>query len=231
MIAIKNLQKQQGKYFSLSVDNLDIDAGTCLGLVGNNGAGKTTLFRLILDLIPADSGEVLSQGKPVHQNEDWKFYTGSFLDEGFLIGYLNALEYFEFVGNMQGLEKQEVLNFIGKHREILGDDMFVKGRLIRDLSQGNKAKVGIFAALLGDPEVIILDEPFAHLDPSTQIRLKKLLLQLGEDKSKTLLISSHDLKHIAEVCNRIIILQDGEIVEDEPGDEKTLERLEGYFGS
>jgi ABC-2 type transport system ATP-binding protein len=229
MIIIQDLQKKQGRNFQLSIDNLQINQGESFGLLGNNGAGKTTLFRLILDLIEPNSGTISINRKPVNTTEDWKFLTGSFLDESFLIDYLSALEYFEMLGKLKGVSKESLLELIRTHRSFLGDDMFVKGKLIRDLSKGNKSKVGIFSAIIGTPQIIILDEPFANLDPSSQIKLKEILKKKQNEEGTTLLISSHDLKHMSEVSTRIVILHNGQIVKDENTNENTLKDLETYF--
>jgi ABC-2 type transport system ATP-binding protein len=96
------------------------------------------------------------------------------------------------------------------------------------MSKGNKKKIGIAAALLGSPELIILDEPFANLDPSSQIRLKNLIRDLPPEL--TVLISSHDLAHVTEVCQRIVLLEDGKVIRDiKDAPERTLEELEAYF--
>ena len=110
------------------------------------------------------------------------------------------------------------------HDEILG-----KKKFLRDLSKGNQKKVGIVAALIGNPEVIVLDEPFANLDPTTQIRLKQIIKTLTEDRNTTVLISSHDLQHVTDVCERIVVLEKGEIIKDIQTSEATLKELEAHF--
>ena len=102
-------------------------------------------------------------------------------------------------------------------------------KYLRDLSKGNMKKVGIIATLIGNPEVVILDEPFANLDPTTVIRLKKIVKELAENPEVTVLISSHDLIHTVEVCNRIVALNKGEVVKDIFTSEETLKELETFF--
>ncbi|MPN56379.1 Vitamin B12 import ATP-binding protein BtuD [bioreactor metagenome] len=109
-------------------------------------------------------------------------------------------------------------------KEILGSK-----KLIRDFSKGNQKKIGIAAALLGDPKVLILDEPFTALDPSSQIRLKRFLTDLQQKQQITMLISSHDLNHVTEVCKRIVILEKGKVVKDIKTSDDTLKELEAYF--
>lgn len=228
MIQVKELTKDYGRNIVLNIPELNLQHGECLGLVGNNGAGKTTFFRLILDLIEATNGNVTINNEAVTHNENWKNITGSYLDEGFLIDFLSPLEYFSFVGNLYGLNKEDIELFIQSHSEFLGDDILQNKKLIRNLSKGNKSKVGVISALIGSPEIIILDEPFANLDPSSQMRLREMINTLKEQKV-TILISSHDLNHVTEVCNRIILLEDGNIKIDKATTPDTLKELETYF--
>ncbi len=231
MIEIKNLTKIYGGETVLDIPGLKINRGDSFGLVGNNGAGKTTLFRLILDLIRANSGEVLSGGKDVREGNFWKYYTGSYLDQRFLIDFLTPEEYFEFLSNIYGLSKGDLEKFYEDFSDFFNDEILGKKKYIRDFSQGNRQKVGIAAALMAKPEVLILDEPFNGLDPSTQIRLKNILNKLKDDNEVTMLISSHDLKHVTEVCDRIAILEKGKIIHDIKTKEGTLKELEGYFAA
>ncbi|MEE1884264.1 ABC transporter ATP-binding protein [Pedobacter flavus] len=226
MIEIINLIKSYGGKEVVHIDHLKIEAGETIGLVGNNGAGKTTLFRMILDLIKPDSGEILSKGINVQKSDEWKSYTASYLDEGFLIDYLTPEEYFEFIGNLYQINMADVEEFLIKQKEFFNGEILNRNKYIRDFSKGNQNKVGIAAALLQHPEVLILDEPFANLDPSTQIRLKnKLKSTLG----LTSLISSHDLNHVTDLCDRIILLEKGKIIKDFKTNESSLSELESYF--
>src|SRR5699024_7639388 len=178
MIKIENLSKTYGNKEVLQIEELIIKNGESLGLVGNNGAGKTTLFSLLLDLIQPSSGRVISKDIIVSESEKWKPYTSSFIDESFLIGYLTPEEYFYFIGELRNRRKEDVDVFLEQFSEFFNDEILNQRKYIRDLSKGNQKKVGIIGALIGDPEIIILDEPFANLDPSTQIRLKRLLKEL-----------------------------------------------------
>ncbi len=229
MIEARNLTKKYHQTIVLDIPALEIPAGQRFGLVGNNGAGKTTLFSLLLDLIKATNGEVLSGGQNVARSENWKAYTGSFLDESFLIGFLTPEEYFQFVGRLFGMNASDVAEFLAGFEEFFNGEVLGKGKYVRDLSKGNQKKIGIAAALMGNPCVIILDEPFANLDPSSQIRLKKLIRGLERDKA--ILISSHDLAHVTEVCERIVVLEKGKIIRDITASEDTLKELEAYFAA
>ncbi|MEZ4991020.1 MAG: ABC transporter ATP-binding protein [Saprospiraceae bacterium] len=227
MIQINNLVKAYSGQIVLDVEELNIPTGQSFGLVGNNGAGKTTLFSLLLDLIQPYQGEVLSKDVNVAQSSDWKQYTGAYLDESFLIGFQTPDEYFEFTGSLFGLNKSDVQQFLERFDVFFNDEIRGKKKYIRDLSKGNQKKVGIAAALIGNPEVVVLDEPFANLDPTSQIRLKQLIRELDDDK--TVLISSHDLNHVTEVCERIVVLEKGKIIKDIFTGEDTLQELETYF--
>jgi len=229
MIEVKDLTKAYGGTTVLNIPQLQIFSGESFGLVGNNGAGKTTFFRLILDLIRANSGHVVSKGIDVKKSNEWKYFTGSYLDQRFLIEFLQPEEYFDFLSNVHSLSVGDLEKFYQDFSEFFNDEILGKKKLIRDLSRGNQQKVGIAAALLAKPEILILDEPFNGLDPSTQIRLINLLNTLKKETSMTLLISSHDLKHITEVCDRIAILEKGIIKHDIKTSQSTLNELESYF--
>ena len=229
MIEINNLQKRYGDKQVLNIDKLEIPTGQSFGLVGNNGAGKTTLFNLVLDLIKATNGKVYNHQIDVQSSEEWKPFTSAFIDESFLIGYLTPEEYFQFIGDLRNIPKEEVKKFWERYEEFFNGEIIGQNKYLRDLSKGNQKKVGLVAAFLGNPKVVILDEPFANLDPSTQIKLKRLLKSLAEDSETTLLISSHDLGHITEVTDRIVVLDKGEIVKDIETTPETLKELEVFF--
>jgi ABC-2 type transport system ATP-binding protein len=228
MISIENLSKIYNGVRVLNIPSLEVPRGQCFGLVGNNGAGKTTLFSLLLDLISPNSGSVTNNGIIVSQSEAWKPFTSAFIDESFLIGYLTPEEYFYFIGELRGQNKADVDAFLEPYHDFFNGEILNKRKYIRDLSKGNQKKVGVTAALIGKPEVIILDEPFANLDPTTQIRLKAIIKALAAG-STTILISSHDLIHTTEVCSRIVALNKGEIVKDIQTNPETMKELEAFF--
>ena len=213
----------------LNIDHLEIPKGQSFGLVGNNGAGKTTFFSLLLDLIRPSTGYIINNNVQVNLSEAWKPFTAAFIDESFIIGYLTAEEYFYFIGELRGKNKADVDALLLKHNDFFNDEILGKKKYLRDLSKGNMKKVGIIATLIGDPDVIILDEPFANLDPTTVSRLKKIIKQLAEDPNVTVLVSSHDLQHTVEVCDRIVVLNKGEIVKDIHTSAETLQELELFF--
>lgn len=229
MIQVTRLQKIYNGVTVVNIPELTISAGESFGLVGNNGAGKTTFFRLILDLIEANGGEILSEGQPVKRRDEWKKYTASFLDESFLIDFFTPEEYFSFVGKLYNKSQGDIDAFLETMKDIFNDEILGKKKLIREYSKGNQKKIGIAAALLCEPRILILDEPFTALDPTSQIRLKRFLSDIQEKTGVTLLISSHDLNHIIEVCKRIVILEKGNVVKDLTTNEDTLNELEAYF--
>lgn len=229
MIEINSLSKVYNGVSVLNIPQLTINKGESIGLVGNNGAGKTTLFSLILDLIQPTTGEIINHGVKVNQSEDWKKFTSSFIDESFLIGYLTPNEYFYFIGELRGENKESVDALLAEYTDFFNDEILGKKKYLRDLSKGNQKKVGIISTLIGNPDLIILDEPFANLDPSTQIRLKSIIRDLAQKHDKTILVSSHDLNHTVEVSDRIIALNKGEVVKDIKTSSETMQELEAFF--
>lgn len=229
IIRIKDLTKFYNNETVLDVPSLSIDTARSFGLVGNNGAGKTTLFRCLLDLIEPNSGEVSIKGINVARSEEWKNTTGSFIDEGFLIDYLTPDEYFKFIGGLHGWDSIQLSGFLDQFDDLFKGEVRGKKKYIRDLSKGNQKKTGIVGALIGNPEVLVLDEPFANLDPSTQYQLRHMLKKLDEETDITMLISSHDLVHVTEFCQRIVILDHGKVVKDIETTSETLRELENYF--
>ncbi|MBT8265573.1 MAG: ABC transporter ATP-binding protein [Bacteroidia bacterium] len=229
MISVSQLTKKYNNVQVLNIEHLEIPKGQSFGLVGNNGAGKTTFFSLLLDLIQPSSGYINNNDVLVHESEAWKPFTSSFIDESFLIGYLTAEEYFYFIGELRNQNKADVDKLLSNFQDFFHDEILGKKKYLRDLSKGNQKKAGIVAALIGNPEVIILDEPFANLDPTTQIRLKQILKDLAEKQGVTILVSSHDLMHVTDVCERIVVLEKGDIVKDLQTSEATLKELEQHF--
>ncbi|TXN37601.1 ABC transporter ATP-binding protein [Flagellimonas hymeniacidonis] len=229
MITTENLSKKYGSQTVLNIESLEIPKGQSFGLVGNNGAGKTTFFSLLLDLIQPTTGHIINNEVQVNKSEDWKPFTASFIDESFLIGYLTPEEYFYFVGDLRGRNKADVDALLSTFEDFFHGEILGQKKYLRDLSKGNQKKVGIVASFIGNPEVVILDEPFANLDPTTQIRLKGIIKELAAKQNVTVLVSSHDLMHVTEVCERIVVLNKGEIVKDIQTSTQTLKELETFF--
>lgn len=254
-IQINNLKKAFGEKIAVDIPNFEIHDGDILGLVGNNGAGKTTLFRLLLDLLRADEGRVLltfghtdPQQEPASetsvdgtpaaeaftvdpsQSEDWKQHTGAYIDEGFLIDFLTPEEYFEFIAKVNHIDKERLSTFLASLTKFMNGEILGQKKLIRDFSAGNKQKIGIISALIAQPKLLILDEPFNFLDPSSQNFLKRLLLNYHQTTGATILVSSHNLQHTVEISNRVALMESGSIIKDLPNINGQAEKeLEDYF--
>lgn len=230
MIIINKLQKNFGEKKAVDIENYIINQGEMLGLVGNNGAGKTTLFRLILDLLKTDAGNVTINDIDVSKSEEWKKFTGAFIDDGFLIDYLTPEEYFYFIGKMYGLKKEEVDERLTQFERFMNGEVVGQKKFIRNFSAGNKQKIGIISAMLHYPQLLILDEPFNFLDPSSQSVIKHLLKKYNEEHNATVIISSHNLNHTVDVCPRIALLEHGVIIRDIQNENNSAEKeLEDYF--
>lgn len=230
MITIDKLKKNFGEKVAVDIEHYEINQGDMLGLVGNNGAGKTTLFRLMLDLLKADDGKVIINDIDVSQSEDWKSITGAFIDDGFLIDYLTPEEYFYFIGKMYGLKKEEVDERLVPFERFMSGEVIGHKKLIRNYSAGNKQKIGIISAMLHYPQILILDEPFNFLDPSSQSIIKHLLKKYNEEHQATVIISSHNLNHTVDVCPRIALLEHGVIIRDIINEDNSAEKeLEDYL--
>jgi ABC-2 type transport system ATP-binding protein len=231
MISISNIRKEYNGVTVVDVPALQITESESFGLVGNNGAGKTTLFRMLLDLVRPTSGDIIINGQDVKNTSEWRHYVGSFLDENFLIPYLTPDEYFNLVGELHGYGQEDLKIFLDRFEEFFSGEIIGRKKYIRDLSKGNIKKTGIVAALIGQPQIVVLDEPFENLDPTSQIRLKDLIIKEHKNRITTFLISSHDLNHVTEICNRIVLMEAGKMVKDLAGGQKALVELEIYFGT
>lgn len=254
-IELSNLEKHFGTNTAVDIESFTINNGDILGLVGNNGAGKTTLFRLMLDLLKADEGVVTMHpsaddvelvpsslklspdggvrgGSPINpaKSEDWKAYTGAYIDDGFLIDFLTAEEYFDFIGRVSGMTKEQIAERLVYFEPLMGGEILNQKKYIRDFSAGNRHKVGIIAALLNRPELVILDEPFNFLDPRSQNMLKKILVEYNKETGATVIVSSHNLQHTTEISTRIALLEHGVIIKDlDNHDAEAVVELQDYF--
>ena len=228
MITISNIKKAFGKTIASDISEFVINDGDILGLVGNNGAGKTTLFRMILDLLKPDEGQVTitrpsdsrlsrsEEAKTVNpaESEEWKDWTGAYVDEGFLIDFLTPEEYFAFLGKINNITQEQVDERLKDFERLAGGEIFGQKKLIRNLSA----------------ELVILDEPFNFLDPSSQNVLKHVLTDYARQNNATLLISSHNLAHTIDISTRIALLEKGQIIRDLPNAEGSAKaELENYF--
>lgn len=237
-LTVSNVKKTFGTTVALDINMFAIHSGDVLGLVGNNGAGKTTLFRIILDLLRPDAGEAVMSGTyngnmvsyVTSKCEDWKDFTGAYIDNGFLIDYLTPEEYFYFIGKACGIDRETVDERLLKFEHFMNGEVINQNKLIRDLSAGNQQKVGIIGAMINNPQVLILDEPFNFLDPSSQIAIKYILEQYNKETGATILISSHNLTHTIDICSRITLLEHGVILKDYSKEYANLTaEIDAYF--
>lgn len=230
MIKIDNLTKYFGENKALDIKQLQIAEGSIVGLVGNNGAGKTTMLRLILDLCKANSGTVLSKGKDVSKTEDWKEYTGSFLDSGYLIDFLTAEEYFKLIAELNHITKEDLQLRLSKFDAFMNGEILGKKKIIKNYSAGNRQKIGIVAAMIVNPKVLLLDEPFNFLDPSSQMEMLRLLRELNKEFGTTMILSSHNIELVSEISSRIILLEKGMVKKDiSASADEAIEELRTYF--
>lgn len=254
-IQLTGLKKIFGEKTAVDIPSLEIDKGEVIGLVGNNGAGKTTLFRLLLDLQKADEGQVLLgfdenetkqtvSTEPITPSQDstnltwiapsetetWKALTGAYIDSGFLIDFLTPEEYFDFIAKVNHLPTEQLQSFLNSMAQLMDGEILGQKKLIRDFSAGNQQKIGIIAAMIAHPQLLILDEPFNFLDPSSQNLLKKIILDYHKQTNATILVSSHNLQHTIEISTRVILLEKGKIIKDLPNENQKAEAdLEAYF--
>jgi len=233
-INIQNLKKTFGEKTAVDIAAFSSTSNEIIGIVGNNGAGKTTLFRLMLDLLKADDGtiEYDNDGAIIipSQTEAWKDFTGAYIDDGFLIDFLTPEEYFQFLARINGISDQQLQDHLSRFEAMMNGEILGQNKLIRTFSAGNKQKIGIIAAMLHKPQLLILDEPFNFLDPTSQNLLKKLLEDYHNETAATILISSHNLQHTIDISTRVILLESGKIIKDlDNHDKKAEQELETYF--
>ena len=230
MITIDKLKKNFGEKIAVDIEHYEINQGDMLGLVGNNGAGKTTLFRLMLDLLKVDNGKVVINDIDVSLNEDWKAFTGAFIDSGFLIDYLTPEEYFYFIGKMYGLKKEEVDERLVPFERFMNGEVMGQKKLIRNYSAGNKQKIGIISAMLHYPQLLIFDEAIKFVYACKKNILRHLISRYNQEHQATVIISSHNLNHTVDVCPRIALLEYGIIIRDIINEDNSAEKeLEAYF--
>ena len=229
-VELSNLKKRYGSNVVLDVPSLSIGSGELVGLVGNNGAGKTTMMRLMLDLIQASEGTVTIDSVNVAKDYMWKSVTGSYLDSTFLIDIYTPEEFFGFVAEAYDISDQELKLRLQEYEMLMNGDILGTGKLIHDFSNGNRQKIGIIAAMLVNPQLLILDEPFNYLDPSSQIVVAKLIQKMNRDLGTTVVVSSHNLNSINDICSRILLLDKGRVLMDKAHEPGSMDReLEDYF--
>ncbi len=216
MIEIKKLTKNYGRVKALNNLDFTVEKGEIVGFLGPNGAGKSTTMNIIAGYIPSSQGTVRVGGYDIHENPgEVKKRIGYLPELPPLNPNMTVREYMDFVSDLKRVEKKDKKARYAEVLEVtsLAD---VSHRLIRNLSKGYKQRVGLAQALIGNPEVLILDEPTVGLDPKQIIEIRKLVKDLG--KEHTIILSSHILPEVSAVCSRVVIISKGEIIAvDTPG--------------
>lgn len=228
-IIAKNVLKKYGRKIAVDIESLEIKKGEITGLVGNNGAGKTTLFRLILDLAKPEKGEIRIGEYVNNETDTWKLNTASFLDNHFLIDFLTPEEYFSFVGKLYGQQPNDMDNQLKYYADFMNGEILNQKKYIREFSAGNKQKIGIISALLTEPKLLILDEPFNYLDPRSQNLMKQMLENLMQKRNTSIFVSSHSLNHIGDISNRILLMEKSKIIKDCQNTDINRREIEQYF--
>lgn len=222
MIEVRNLTKKYGDHFAVQDISFSLEKGKIYGLLGPNGAGKSTTMNIMTGYIAATSGEVIIEGHDIFKEaEEVKKHIGYLPEIPPLYMDMTVWEYLFTVADLKGVPKSERKSMIGDVMEkVMITNM--KDRLIKNLSKGYKQRVGIAQTLIGNPDIIILDEPTVGLDPKQIIEIRTLIKQLGEDH--TVLISSHILSEIGAVCDHVVIINKGHLVVSD-----STENLEKLF--
>lgn len=225
MLTIKGINKSFDEKLVLKNVNFEIGKNSVVGLLGPNGAGKTTLMRIITGFLKPTSGKLLWKGKLVKtKSEKHKKRIGYLPENNPLYLDLTPGEYLEFIANLKQLKKERIKREISRVSAECAIDN-VLGHKIEILSKGYRQRVGLAAALLGNPELLILDEPTSGLDPKQIIEIRDLIKKLS--KKKMILLSTHILPEAKEVCERLLIINRGKIVLDETT--KKIKNLEKKF--
>lgn len=222
MIEVRNLTKKYGDHFAVQDISFSLEKGKIYGLLGPNGAGKSTTMNIMTGYIAATSGEVIIEGHDIFKEaEEAKKHIGYLPEIPPLYMDMTVWEYLFTVADLKGVPKSERKSMITDVMEkVMITNM--KDRLIKNLSKGYKQRVGIAQTLIGNPDIIILDEPTVGLDPKQIIEIRTLIKQLGEDH--TVLISSHILSEIGAVCDHVVIINKGHLVVSD-----STENLEKLF--
>lgn len=209
MIEIQNLTKRFGQIKAVSNLNFTVEKGEILGFLGPNGAGKTTTMNIITGFIPSSEGTVKVCGFDIMENpKEVKKRIGYLPEQPPVYFDMTVKDYLNFVADLKSVGKKQKKNQISDIMELvrIGDH---RERLIKNLSKGYKQRVGLAQALIGSPEVLVLDEPTVGLDPKQIIEIRKLIKALG--KEHTIILSSHILPEVSAVCERVVIINKGEI--------------------
>ncbi|MDR1628877.1 MAG: ATP-binding cassette domain-containing protein [Oscillospiraceae bacterium] len=206
ILEVRDLFKSFGEKKVLEGIQLYVEGGRALGLLGRNGAGKTTTIRIIMDVFPPDSGEVLCDGGPINRKQ---VAIGYLPEEHGLYPKIEITEQLIYLGKLRGMKAKDARAAIAKWMKRLEVDEYAKRRL-ETLSKGNQQKVQLVATLISNPDIVILDEPFSGLDPVNAALLKDVVKEIIKE-GKIVLFSSHQMNYVEEFCDNIAILHNGKI--------------------
>ncbi|MES1042744.1 ABC transporter ATP-binding protein [Peribacillus simplex] len=206
-LLIDDLNKHFGPYHAVKNLSLSVEEGEAVGLLGRNGAGKTTTIRMILGLLSQNSGSIHWNNKPLSRKE---VKLGYLPEERGLYPKMNMLDQLVYFGQLEGMKKSHAKREALRWIEELGISQYIK-KDTGDLSKGNQQKIQLIAAIMHNPDLIILDEPFSGLDPVNAQMLEKVIRDLIE-KNKTLIFSSHRMESVESFCDRVYLMKHGEVV-------------------
>ena len=225
----------------------DIIIGTAAAILVLNGLG-VLLGGLVSEIIPTwlirlvaasaflffaitSLNFVESNGQKVNESETWKEYTGSYIDGRFLIDFLTPEEYFDFIADVYNIDDKTLQERLAQFEGFMHDEIMGTKKYLRDFSQGNRQKIGIIGAMIINPKVLLLDEPFNYLDPSSQMTIAHMIQRICKEQGTTVIISSHNLNFVADISSRILLLEKGKLVKDLPNaDGAAIAELNEYFG-
>jgi ABC-2 type transport system ATP-binding protein len=229
MLKIASLKKRISETFELSIDNLKLDEGEIVAIIGNNGSGKTLLLNSILNNISLDSGNIEIY-MINNKLEKWKKITGVYVNKNYLLDFMTPIEFFKFIGSFYNISIKDIHNKLENYQYFLGfEHNTFNNKVISKLSRGTKDKIGIIAALFIEPKLLILDEPFSHLDTPASLNLLELLNSINKQFKTTQIITSPDLNNLSVICTRIILMEKGTIKYNFPNNLENLSIINKYL--
>ena len=208
MLKVENVTKKYGDLTAVNNISFTVNDGDIFGLLGLNGAGKTTTFRMILGLIDDYSGKITLDDKPIDYTVTDKI--GFLTEERSLLTKLTVLEQIKYYGALKSIPEEEIEDKLDHWLEIFGIKEY-KNKKIKELSKGNQQKVQFISAIINEPKLLILDEPFSGLDPINVELFKKIILELKE-KGTSIIFSSHRMEHVELFCEKLVVLVKGKSV-------------------
>lgn len=212
-ISVSNLSKVYGSQTAVNSISFSIEKGEIVGFLGPNGAGKSTTMKILAGYISSTSGEATIEGEKITVDTlNLKKKVGYLPEHNPLYLEMYVVEFLDFMGKLNGLSGQSLKNRINEVIEMVGLSP-ERHKKIEQLSKGYRQRVGLAHALIHDPEVLILDEPTTGLDPNQLVEIRKLIKEVG--KNKTIILSTHIMQEVEAICDRVIIINKGNLVADD----------------